>query len=302
MDITTIGFDLAKTVFQVHGADAEGRPVLRRKLRRGKVLAFFAGLPSCLVGMEACASAHYWARELQALGHKVRLIPPQYVRPFVKTNKNDAADAEAICEAVTRPTMRFAPAKSTEQQSVLMLHRARELLVRQKTMLINALRGHCGEFGIVVSQGASRVAELIAIIEDREDDRSRGRRGLQQKPVPGGHGVMRAHLAVRPVPGKKSCGNIAGYLELEVCARRFRFQGPGHDHPPGPGLVDACGGEAGGVAGLLLTDPRGVENGGALRLIRRAAGPAPEIDRVGRVAHQEIGLLHAIRDRHRNCA
>ena len=106
MDITTIGFDLAKTVFQVHGADGEGRAVLRRKLRRGKVLAFFAGLPSCLIGMEACASAHYWAREIQALGHEVRLIPPQYVRPFVKTNKNDAADAEAICEAVTRPTMR----------------------------------------------------------------------------------------------------------------------------------------------------------------------------------------------------
>jgi len=171
MDITTIGFDLAKTVFQVHGADGEGRPVLRRKLRRGKVLAFFAGLPSCLVGMEACASAHYWARELQALGHEVRLIPPQYVRPFVKTNKNDAADAEAICEAVTRPTMRFAPAKSTEQQSVLMLHRARELLVRQRTMVINALRGHCAEFGLIVAQGASKVEELVAIIEDPGDVR-----------------------------------------------------------------------------------------------------------------------------------
>ena len=171
MDITTIGFDLAKTVFQVHGADGEGRVVLRRKLRRGKVLAFFAGLPSCLVGMEACASAHYWARELQALGHKVRLIPPQYVRPFVKTNKNDAADAEAICEAVTRPTMRFAPAKSAEQQSVLMLHRARELLVRQRTMVINALRGHCAEFGLIVAQGALRVEELVAIIEDPGDER-----------------------------------------------------------------------------------------------------------------------------------
>ena len=171
MDITTIGFDLAKTVFQVHGADGEGRAVLRRKLRRGKVLAFFAGLPSCLVGMEACASAHYWARELQALGHKVRLIPPQYVRPFVKTNKNDAADAEAICEAVTRPTMRFAPAKSAEQQSVLMLHRARELLVRQRTMVINALRGHCAELELIVAQGASRVEELVAIIEDPGDER-----------------------------------------------------------------------------------------------------------------------------------
>ena len=171
MDITTIGFDLAKTVFQVHGADGEGRPVLRRKLRRGKVLAFFAGLPSCLVGMEACASAHYWAREIQALGHEVRLIPPQYVRPFVKTNKNDAADAEAICEAVTRPTMRFAPAKSAEQQSVLMLHRARELLVRQRTMVINALRGHCAELGLIVAQGASKVEELVAIIEDPGDVR-----------------------------------------------------------------------------------------------------------------------------------
>ena len=171
MDITTIGFDLAKTVFQVHGADGEGRAVLRRKLRRGKVLAFFAGLPSCLVGMEACASAHYWAREIQALGHEVRLIPPQYVRPFVKTNKNDAADGEAICEAVTRPTMRFAPAKSAEQQSVLMLHRARELLVRQRTMVINALRGHCAELGLIVAQGASKVEELVAIIEDPGDVR-----------------------------------------------------------------------------------------------------------------------------------
>ena len=171
MDITTIGFDLAKTVFQVHGADGEGRVVLRRKLRRGKVLALFAGLPTCLVGMEACASAHYWARELQALGHEVRLIPPQYVRPFVKTNKNDAADAEAICEAVTRPTMRFAAAKSSEQQSVLMLHRARELLVRQRTMVINALRGHCAELGLIVAQGPSKVEELVAIIEDPDDGR-----------------------------------------------------------------------------------------------------------------------------------
>ncbi len=121
-EVTTIGLDLAKRVFQVHGADAQGRPVLRKTLRRAKLVPFFADLPPCLVGMEACASAHHWARELQALGFEVRLIPPQYVRPFVKTNKNDAADAEAICEAVTRPTMRFAAVKSAEQQSVLMLH------------------------------------------------------------------------------------------------------------------------------------------------------------------------------------
>lgn len=124
-----------------------------------------------LIGLEACASAHYWARELQTLGHEVRLIPPQYVKPFVKTNKNDAADAEAICEALVRPTMRFTAVKSAEQQSVLTLHRARELLVRQRTMLINALRGHCGEFGIVVAQGASKVTVLIEMIEGPEDDR-----------------------------------------------------------------------------------------------------------------------------------
>tara|TARA_R110000868_G_scaffold143571_1_gene361791 strand:- start:25148 stop:26170 length:1023 start_codon:yes stop_codon:yes gene_type:complete len=169
--ITVIGLDLAKRVFQVHGADGDGQPVLRRKLRRAQVRTFFSELPPCLIGMEACASAHHWARELQVLGHEVRLIPPQYVRPFVKTNKNDAADAEAICEAVTRPTMRFAPVKSAEQQSVLMLHRARELLVRQRTMLINALRGHCAEFGLIAAQGISKVVDLIRIIDDPEDTR-----------------------------------------------------------------------------------------------------------------------------------
>jgi transposase len=168
--ITTVGLDLAKSVFQIHGADKHGRPVVRKKLRRRQVLGFFAELPPCLIGLEACASAHYWARELRALGHELRLIPPQYVKPFVKTNKNDASDAEAICEALVRPTMRFAAVKSAEQQSVLMLHRARELLVRQRTMLINALRGHCGEFGIVVAQGASRITALIEIIEETEDN------------------------------------------------------------------------------------------------------------------------------------
>lgn len=174
MKVTTIGLDLAKNVFQIHGADAAGRPILQKKLRRSQVVAFFAGFERCLVGMEACASAHYWARELENLGHAVRLIPPQYVRPYVKTNKNDAADAEAICEAVTRPTMRFAPVKSAEQQSVLMLHRARELLVRQRTMLINAIRGHCMELGIVAAKGATNVGKLIELIADPEDSRLPG--------------------------------------------------------------------------------------------------------------------------------
>ena len=170
-EITTVGLDLAKSVFQVHGSDQDGRPVVRKKLRRGQMIGFFAKLPACVVGMEACGSAHYWARELQALGHEVRLIPPQYVKPFVKTNKNDASDAEAICEAMMRPTMRYAAVKSAEQQSVLMVHRARELLVRQRTMVINALRGHCGEFGIIAAQGAPNVSKLIGIIEDDSDER-----------------------------------------------------------------------------------------------------------------------------------
>jgi len=141
MQATTIGLDLAKNVFQVHGVDAEGETVVRKKLRRSEVIAFFSAVPPCLVGMEACASAHHWARELVALGHTVKLMPSAYVRPYVKRGKNDAADAEAMCETVTRPTMRFVPVKSAEQQAVLMLHRSRDLLIRQRTMLVNALRG-----------------------------------------------------------------------------------------------------------------------------------------------------------------
>jgi len=145
--------------------------VVRRQLRRSQVLAFFAKQPRCLVGMEACATAHHWAREIAALGHDVRLMPPRYVKPYVKRNKNDAADAEAICEAVTRPTMRFVPVKTPEQQSVLMLHRSRELLVRQRTMLVNALRAHMAEFGVVARAGLPQVRELLAVIADKEDGR-----------------------------------------------------------------------------------------------------------------------------------
>ncbi len=167
--ISLVGLDIAKRVFQVHGADAEGRPLQRVRLSRSKVLSYFADLPPCLVGIEACATAHHWAREIQALGHDVRLIPPQYVKPFVKTNKNDASDAEAIAEALVRPTMRFIVIKSCEQQALLMLHRTRELLVRQRTMQVNALRAHCAEFGIVTSQGVSRIQDLADLIESEED-------------------------------------------------------------------------------------------------------------------------------------
>jgi transposase len=157
MQVTTIGIDLAKAIFQIHGIDSSGAVVIRKRLRRSQVLSFLETLPPCVVGMEACATSHYWAREVGALGHEVRLMAPSYVKAYVRRQKNDAADAEAICEAVTRPTMRFVPVKSAERQAVLVLHRARELLVRQRTMLINAIRGHCAEFGLIVPQGARRV-------------------------------------------------------------------------------------------------------------------------------------------------
>jgi transposase len=167
--VTTIGLDLAKNVFQLHGVDAAGNVLLRKQLRRGDVLRFFAGLSPCLVGMEACATAHYWARELAKLGHTVRLMPPAYVKPYVKRGKTDAADAEAIAEAVTRPTMRFVAVKTAEQQAILMLHKVRDLLVRQRTMLINALRGHLAEFGIIAARGPGGVTAAIAALHEAQD-------------------------------------------------------------------------------------------------------------------------------------
>ncbi|MFZ3584247.1 IS110 family transposase [Loktanella sp. DJP18] len=166
--IITVGLDLAKNVFQVHGADGAGRAVLRKKLRRMQVLEFFSQLPRCVVAIEACGGAHFWGREISKFGHDVRLIPPAYVKPFVKRQKNDAADAEAICEAAVRPTMRFVPVKSEETQGAAMVFRVRELLIRQRTQAINALRGHLTEFGQIVPQGAANASKLIAIVEDPE--------------------------------------------------------------------------------------------------------------------------------------
>ena len=171
MQITIIGLDIAKNVFQVHGIDASEQVVVRKQLRRGQVLGFFKALPPCLVGMEACATAHYWARELTKLGHQVRLMPAKDVKAYVKRNKNDAADAGAICEAVQRPTMRFVPVKTAEQQSRLMLHRARDLLMRQRTQLINALRAHMAELGIVAAQGREGIRDLLRIIASERDAR-----------------------------------------------------------------------------------------------------------------------------------
>jgi transposase len=171
MQITTIGLDIAKNVFQVHGIDASEKIVVRKQMRRSQVLAFFKALPPCLVGIEACATAHYWARELTKLGHRVRLMPAKDVKAYVKRNKNDAADAEAICEAVRRPTMRFVQVKSTAQQGQLMLHRTRDLLMRQRTQVINALRAHMAELGIVAAQGREGIKELLKIIASEEDVR-----------------------------------------------------------------------------------------------------------------------------------
>ncbi|MCL5778982.1 IS110 family transposase [Limibaculum sp. FT325] len=169
MEITTLGIDLAKSVFQLHGVDRNGTIVLQKKVRRGALLAVLGQLEPCLIGIESCPTSHFWAREIAALGHEVRLIPPAYVKPYVKRQKNDAADAEAICEAVTRPNMRFVPVKTEEQQSILALHRSRDLLMRQRTMILNAIRAHLAEFGIIAAQGPRKVAELVRRLSDPDD-------------------------------------------------------------------------------------------------------------------------------------
>jgi transposase len=202
--ITTIGLDIAKSVFQVHGIDAEGNVTLRRQLKRRYVLNFFQRLPPCLVGIEACASAHHWSRELQTLGHTVRLMPPAYVKPYVKRHKNDATDAEAICEAVTRANMRFVATKTPAQQSCLTLHRTRHLFIRQQTSVINAIRAHLAEFGIVAPIGRNGVEQLLSVAADANDKR------LPE--------VARACV----------CRTDAGYI-VKPPARLARSV-PGHDH------------------------------------------------------------------------
>lgn len=176
-DIITIGIDLAKSVFQLHGVDVEGRPLLRRQLRRSQMLEFFQRQPACLIGIEACASAHYWARELVKLGHDVRLMQPSYVKGYVKRGKTDKADAEAICEAVSRPSMRFVSVKSEDTQALLMTHKVREFLVRQQTQIVNAMRAHLGEFGLVVPKGIHNVERLIVAC-DRADLPASARKAL----------------------------------------------------------------------------------------------------------------------------
>ena len=178
--VSTIGLDIAKRVFQAHGADSAGNEVFRKKLARGKVLMFLASQPSCVVALEACGGAHHWGREIAKLGHRVKLIAPKYVKPFVKRQKNDAADAEAICEAAQRPTMRFVAVKDTAAQASALVFRTRDLLVRQRTQIINALRGHLTEYGLVVAQGAGHVAELIEYVKEPKCDLPQEARSILQ--------------------------------------------------------------------------------------------------------------------------
>jgi len=170
-EVSTIGLDIAKSVFQIHGISGDGTVVIRKRVTRAKVLEFFSVLPPCLIGIEACPTAHHWSRQLSMLGHTVRLMPPSYVKAYLKRSKNDANDAAAICEAVTRPSMRFVPTKSEQQQSGLMLHRSRQLLVRQRTMLSNAIRGHLAELGIISAKGRNGTTELLEVVARAKDDR-----------------------------------------------------------------------------------------------------------------------------------
>lgn len=171
MKITSVGIDLAKSVFQVHGIDEHGKALLKKQLRRDQMASFFVNLPPCLIGMEACGGAHHWARKLQTMGHTVRLMAPQFVKPYVKTNKNDAADAEAICEAVGRPNMRFVPIKNVEQQAVLAVHRVRQSFVKARTAQANQIRGLLAEFGLVIPQGISHIAARVPeLIEDASNE------------------------------------------------------------------------------------------------------------------------------------
>ncbi len=266
MQISTIGFDLAKNVFQVHGIDANEKVVVRKQLRRSQVIAFFEALPPCLVGMEACATAHHWARELRKLGHEVRLMPAKDVKAYVKRNKNDAADAEAICEAVRRPTMRFVTVKTVEQQGRLMQHRVRDQLTRQRTQLINALRSHMAELGIVAAQGREGLKEVLAIVADAND----GKLPVDAK---ASLMVLAAQL--------QACQTLIGTLE-----KRIRAQHKSNERSrrletiPGIGVVGATAIDA------TLTDPKAFRSG---RDFAAWIGLVPRQDSTG--GKQKLGRI-----------
>src|SRR5262245_57585450 len=240
MQITTIGLDIAKNVFQVHGISVGERVVVRKQLRRNQVMAFFEALSPCLIGMEACASAHYWARELTKLGHEVRLMPAKDVKAYVKRNKNDAADAEAICEAVGRPTMRFVRIKSAEQQGQLMQHRMRDLLLRQRTQTINALRAHLAELGITAAQGREGLKDLLAIVADERDER-----------LPINARVSLVVLAAQ----LQALQRLIGTLEKRIMAHRASQESRRLATIPGIGVVGAT------AIAATITDPKAFRSG-----------------------------------------
>jgi transposase len=273
MQITTIGLDLAKNVFQVHGIDAAEKVVVRKQLRRSQVLAFFKALPPCLVGMEACATAHYWARELTKLGHKVRLMPAKDVKAYVKRNKNDAADAEAICEAVRRPTMRFVRVKSAEQQGRLMQHRARDLLMGQRTQVINALRAHLAELGITAAQGNAGLKELLRIIASDEDER-----------LPGD-----AHASLVVLAAElQAMQTLIGSLEKRMMAQhRANEASQRLETIPGIGFIGATAIEA------TVTDPTAFRSG---RDFAAWIGLVPREDSTG--GKQKLGPISKQGDRY----
>ena len=251
MQVTTIGLDLAKSVFQVHGVDEAGRVVVAKALRRGQVPGFFAKVPPCLIGMEACATAHHWARELAKLGHRVRLIPPAYVKPYVRRGKNDAADAAAICEAVTRPSMRFVPVKSVENQAALMAHRSRDLLIRQRTQLVNALRAHLAELGLIAAQGRDGLSKLIAIVEGEErraEDREHleGDLGLQFRVVE----AFAEPGALKRLPAERIAAGPAEAVPIGDGEAQMVLHALAHDEPVG--FVKTEGHRVGGVRAFEL--------------------------------------------------
>src|SRR6202521_3839189 len=273
MQITTIGLDIAKNVFQVHGIDASEKVVVRKQLRRGKLIAFFEALSPCLIGIEACATAHHWARELTKLGHEVRLMPAKDVKAYVKRNKNDAADAAAICEAVRRPTMRFVTVKSAEQQGRLMQHRVRDQLVRQRTQLINALRSHMAELGIIAAQGREGLKDLLAIVADEND----GKLPVDAK---ASLMVLAAQL--------QACQTLIGPLEKRIKAKhKSNDRSRRLQTIPGIGVIGATAIDA------TVTDPKAFRSG---RDFAAWIGLGPRKDSAG--GKQKLGHISKQGDRY----
>ena len=273
MQITTIGLDIAKNVFQVHGIDTNEKVVVKKQLRRSQVMAFFTALPPCLIGMEACATAHHWARELTKLGHEVRVMPAKDVKAYVKRNKNDAADAAAICEAVRRPTMRFVPVKSAEQQGRLMQHRTRDLLMRQRTQVINALRAHLAELGITAAQGNAGIKELLKIIAGDADER-----------LPADAHACLVVLAAE----LQAMQTLIGSLEKRIMAQhRSNEASKRLETIPGIGIVGAT------AIAATVTDPKAFRSG---RDFAAWIGLVPREDSTG--GKQKLGPISKQGDRY----